>query len=422
MKKFFVSLMCCLICLGINSGFAYDKDDLIDAINKTYKVAGEDFRLPSSIRNKAVNYIKANDITNEQCNELMQILDEAVIFANEIGTTDIDKVSSDDLKKGMAIVNRAASVLNMEVKVNATLDKVMATQKDTGKILEEVEKKEAFFKNTGKDRNNVLWTAIAILGLGVLIIISIVLIKTIKFSNLDFICNTILLLYIFLGMPFICFGNYIEILELLEPVLSSQVGEGYIDIVDVEIVGDKEPIDTSDKVDSSTDNNVNEIIDKNSDENINKATNVDEVIVKEPVAIKYPVLGQMYAKLNIPSCGINLPVYYGDNEKILDVGVGHFSGSHFPGQGKGIIYTTHNTKDKLYNLKNIKIGNKVSISTNFGEYNYKVIDIKVIKDTDKSKAYIESDKEILMIYTCYPFDTDGYTNERYMVYCERSEV
>jgi len=27
-----------------------------------------------------------------------------------------------------------------------------------------------------------------------------------------------------------------------------------------------------------------------------------------------------------------------------------------------------------------------------------------------------------MIYTCYPFDQEGYTDERYMVYCERSEV
>jgi len=151
-------------------------------------------------------------------------------------------------------------------------------------------------------------------------------------------------------------------------------------------------------------------------------TSTDDVKDNSPEPIKYPVLGEMYAKLSIPTCGINLSVYYGDNEKILDVGVGHFSGSYFPGQGKGILYTTHNTTDKLYNLKNIKVGDRVSVLTNFGEFSYKVTDTKVIKDTDKGKANIESKKELLMIYTCYPFDQEGYTDERYMVYCERSEV
>ena len=130
----------------------------------------------------------------------------------------------------------------------------------------------------------------------------------------------------------------------------------------------------------------------------------------------------MYAKLNIPTCDIDLSVYYGDNDKILDVGVGHYSGSHFPGQGNSILYTTHNTDDKLYNLKNIKIGDKVIISTNFGKFKYKVTKTEIIKNTDKNKADIDSNKELLMIYTCYPFDASEYTNQRFMVYCERSEV
>ena len=59
----------------------------------------------------------------------------------------------------------------------------------------------------------------------------------------------------------------------------------------------------------------------------------------------------------VGKCGYGYLLFVGfthdDNEKILDVGVGHYSGSHFPGQGKGILYTTHNTSDKLYNLKDI---------------------------------------------------------------------
>ena len=93
----------CFICLGVNFSFGYTEDDLIAALNKSYKVGEESFRLPSSIRNKAVNYIKANDITEEQCNSLMNVLDEAISFANNVGTTNISKISSKDLKKAYKI-------------------------------------------------------------------------------------------------------------------------------------------------------------------------------------------------------------------------------------------------------------------------------------------------------------------------------
>ena len=417
MKKFILCFMCFFMFFGAYEGFGYTKDDLINALNKTYKVNGEEFQLPSSIRTKAINYIKAREISEENCNALMAIVDEGVAFANSVGTTDISKISSEDMKKGMEIVNRAASILNMEVKVNSALDKVVATETDTGKIVEEVEKKEAFFKSTGKVRDFVFWVGIAFLGLITLIVLYVVLVKIVRIRHMNFICNTVLLLYIFCAMPFICFGSYVEVLNLLKPVLSSKFGEGYVEIVDVEIKGDKDSneIKENDKVDELVDS----IPEKKEPENVS-----DKVVdaPKEPEVIKYPVLGEMYAKLKDPSCNIDLSVYYGDNEKILEAGVGHFSGSHFPGQGKGILYTTHNTPDKLYNLKDIKVGDSVKVLTNFGEFSYKVTKTEVIKDTDKSKAYIESNKELLMIYTCYPFDSQGYTDERFMVYCERSGV
>ena len=420
MKKFFVCLMCLLCCAGVNLCFAYT--DLIDALNKTYQINGEDFALPIAIKTKAINYIKANDITKEQCDALMDILNKGIDFANEVGTTDISKLTAEQLKQGIAIVNEAASVLKMEVKVNSTLDKVVATEKDTGKIVEEVEKKDVFFKATGKDRNTIFWCSIAFCGLIVIIIAYVILTRMIKFPYIDIICNTVMLLYIVCAMPLICFGNYIEMLDLLKPVLSSEVGEGHIEIIEVEI---KEPVSEPEKVPEEEAHTEKQ--DNNKDEKVNSVPTViqkEEPKVEEPKVeqIKYPVLGEMYAKLEIPSCNINLSVYYGDNENILDIGVGHFSGSHFPGQGKGILYTTHNTPDKLYNLKNVKVGDLVNIVTNFGKFTYKVTSIEVVKDTDKDKAYIESNKELLMIYTCYPFDAEGYTDERYMVYCERSNV
>jgi len=409
MKKFFIGMICLMTFLSSNFCFAYNKQDIIDALNKTYEVNGESVKLPSAIKNKAINYINGKNVTEEQCNELMKVLDKGVEFAATLDTADPSKLSATELKAALGLVKEATTILDMEVKVNETLDKIVATDKETGKIVEEVDNTDAFFKRTGGERNTLLWIGIAFGGLVLLIILYVILVKVVKFEYINFICNTILLIYIICAMPLIAFGHYLEFLELLEPVLSSKNGEGYIDIIDIEI---KETGKNDDLIDKNKEDENNGQSEKSDD---------DEYAGSEDTS-NYPVIGEMYAKLNIASCDINLPVYYGDNDKILDAGIGHFSGSHFPGEGKGILYTTHNTADKLYNIKDIKVGDKVEVLTTSKAFNYKVTKTEVIQETDEKKAKIESDKELLMIYTCYPFNADKYTDKRFMVYCERSDV
>ena len=405
MKKFFGFLFFFIFIVCCNSSMAYTKSDLINALNRTYNVAGESYTLPSSVRTKAVNYINSHDITESECNELMGLVSKAVAFANEVGTTNIDEVSSEDLKRAMAIVNQAASVLDIEVQVSGELNKVVAAEKSTGKIVEEVEKKPVFFKSTGKAREYMLPIILGLVGFILILAVYFFVYSHMKNNKLAICCiNSFMIIYILCALPIIIFGNHFEILRLIEPILSSEVGEGHIELVDAEI-------------EEST---------SQGEGNLVVVTQEDgtEVVVNEKTnkVVKYPSVGEMYAKLSIPACGIELPVYYGDNEKILESGVGHFSGSHFPGEGKGVLYTAHNTLDKLYGLKNIKVGDAVTVNTTYGKFSYKVTSTLVIDDTDKSKANIESNKELLMIYTCYPFDGNGYTDKRYMVYCERSGV
>ena len=405
MKKFFSFLFFFIFIVCCNSSMAYTKSDLINALNRTYDVAGESYTLPASIRTKAINYINSHEISEKDCNELMGLVSKAVAFANEVGTTNIDEVSSEDLKRAMAIVNQAASVLDIEVQVSGELNKVVAAEKSTGKIVEEVEKKPVFFKNTGKAREYIIPIIVGLIGFILILAIYFWVYSHMKNNKLAIGCiNSFMIIYILCALPIIIFGNHFEILRLIEPILSSEVGEGHIELVDAEI-------------EEST---------SQGEGNLVVVTQEDgtEVVVNEKTnkVVKYPSVGEMYAKLSIPACGIELPVYYGDNEKILESGVGHFSGSHFPGEGKGVLYTAHNTLDKLYGLKNIKVGDAVTVNTTYGKFSYKVTSTLVIDDTDKSKANIESNKELLMIYTCYPFDGNGYTDKRYMVYCERSGV
>ena len=132
----------------------------------------------------------------------------------------------------------------------------------------------------------------------------------------------------------------------------------------------------------------------------------------------YPEYGTQYATIEIDKIDVNLPVYYGDTLEILKKGVGHSSGSYFPGEGGSIIYMGHNSKKMFRRFSELQKGNEIKVTTSYGEYTYKIYDMQLIKETETDKLPIQKDKEILMIYTCYPFNNVGYATQRYVVYAE----
>ena len=134
----------------------------------------------------------------------------------------------------------------------------------------------------------------------------------------------------------------------------------------------------------------------------------------------YPIFGSKYGDISIPSVGIELPFYYGDSLQVLKNGcIGHNSGSYFPGEGASIIACGHNTARVLKKISNIKIGDTATIKTTYGEYEYKVFKIKIIEETQLEELPIQKNLEILMIYTCYPFNSIGHVTQRFAVYFER---
>ena len=146
---------------------------------------------------------------------------------------------------------------------------------------------------------------------------------------------------------------------------------------------------------------------------------VKETVIDSQNKIQnYPEYGTQYATIEIPKIDVNLPVYFGDTLEILKKGVGHSSGSYFPGEGGSIIYMGHNSKKMFRRFSELQIGNEITVKTNYGEYKYKIYDMQLIKETELEKLPIQKDKEILMVYTCYPFNNIGYATQRYVVYAE----
>lgn len=152
-------------------------------------------------------------------------------------------------------------------------------------------------------------------------------------------------------------------------------------------------------------------------EPVQTTISTDESTEKSTIK-NYPEYGSQYATIEIDKIDVNLPVYYGDTLEILKKGVGHSSGSYFPGEGGSIIYMGHNSKKMFRRFSELQKGDEIKVTTSYGEYTYKIYDMQLIKETETDKLPIQKDKEILMIYTCYPFNNVGYATQRYVVYAE----
>lgn len=150
----------------------------------------------------------------------------------------------------------------------------------------------------------------------------------------------------------------------------------------------------------------------------NKEVEIAKIDLSKQSLETYPEYGTKYADLEIPAIDVNLPVYFGDTLSILKNGVGHSSSSYFPGEGGSILYMGHNFEGFFRRFGELEIGDDIKVTTTYGEYNYKIYDLKLIEETDLDAVPVQRDKEILMIFTCYPFNNIGYAYQRYVVYAE----
>ncbi len=132
--------------------------------------------------------------------------------------------------------------------------------------------------------------------------------------------------------------------------------------------------------------------------------------------INYPRNGEQLGTIIIPSISLNYPIIEGDDQNNLAKGVGHDSSSAIPGENSNVVLDAH--RDTMFrNLGDVKIGNIVTIETNYGTFNYKVYKTRIVTPDDPT-AIIKSNKEMMTLYTCYPFSYIGHAPKRYIVMTE----
>ena len=132
--------------------------------------------------------------------------------------------------------------------------------------------------------------------------------------------------------------------------------------------------------------------------------------------IQYPLSGTKYGMINIEANGsfFEIPLYFGDSNSILRRGAGQYMGSHFPGEGSTILVSAHN--NTYFNcLQHLKFGDKITVKTNYGIYEYVVSNAQIKNKNDSSAYNLSAGEENLVLYTCYPFNALGLTEKRYFV-------
>lgn len=134
---------------------------------------------------------------------------------------------------------------------------------------------------------------------------------------------------------------------------------------------------------------------------------------------KFPMLGEKMGDLKIQSIGLDFPIFQGDRDADLAKGIGHFDGSRFPGEDGNVVLAGHR-ETVFKHLGKVKVGDIIKLDTSYGNFTYKASSIKIVGANDKT-IVIPSSKEKLTLYTCYPFDTIGYTPQRYVVWADLLE-
>lgn len=115
---------------------------------------------------------------------------------------------------------------------------------------------------------------------------------------------------------------------------------------------------------------------------------------------------------------LSAPLYEGDSSAILLKGAGHYPESALPGSGKVILISAHDSTF-FAPLERIAIGDVIKIVMEDKDYYYGIAYIRVADKEDNTAYDLSSEKERLILYTCYPFGQFlGIRNERYFVYGE----
>lgn len=127
--------------------------------------------------------------------------------------------------------------------------------------------------------------------------------------------------------------------------------------------------------------------------------------------------GGIMGSVVIPKIGINLPIYHGVDDNVLNVSVGHLPGTSLPtgGLGTHCVLSAHRglPRAKLFtDLDQLEIGDTFSISVLGNDRKYVVDQISIILPNEVDNLYPVEGEEYVTLMTCTPY---GINTHRLLV-------
>jgi len=117
--------------------------------------------------------------------------------------------------------------------------------------------------------------------------------------------------------------------------------------------------------------------------------------------------------LTIEKLNINVPIWNGTSDVILDRGAGRIKGMAKMDEVGNLGISSH--RDGYFRgMKDMQVGDEIEIQTTRGVQSYAVSSITILDKSDISPLASSTEK-MLTIVTCYPFYFVGHAPKRYIV-------
>lgn len=121
--------------------------------------------------------------------------------------------------------------------------------------------------------------------------------------------------------------------------------------------------------------------------------------------------------IQIPKFDLKIPIYHTTDEKVLQKGIGHMSGTSLPigGEGTHAVLSGHRglpTARLFTDLDKLVAGDKFQFTILDRTITYEVDQIRIVEPEDFSALVIENDKDLCTLFTCTPY---GINTHRLLV-------
>jgi sortase A len=117
--------------------------------------------------------------------------------------------------------------------------------------------------------------------------------------------------------------------------------------------------------------------------------------------------------LEIPRLSLEVPVYDGATDLHMDRGAARIKGTAMPGKPGNLGVAGH--RDGYFRvLKDIELGDEITITTVDGPESYVVLELRIVDPTAVEVLNPTLQQSVTLV-TCYPFYFVGHAPERFIV-------